>query len=172
MRVSLLFFIIFILSIISLDSLAQNHEVGLKLKGFSDFDFIYKKQKSEHLYKRINVGFGNLALGGISGNSIFILEAGLGIGNERRKEIADKLDFIRGWQYLLSGSISNGSLQMNNGGFNINVTGGAVAITPGMGYLLGLNYRMNERFSFGLEFIPSLNASFVFGGSSSGTLLI
>ncbi|MEM1216598.1 MAG: hypothetical protein AAGJ82_12975 [Bacteroidota bacterium] len=126
---------------------SATHEVGLRLTDLEDIGFIYKKQKAENRFTRFRVGSVNVNVQ----EDIFSLGLAAAIGFEKRKNIANKLSFIHGWEP---------SLFVSTTSVNDDVIS---SVTPGIGYVLGFQYDFSDNFYLSLESIPSLSASFQFG---------
>lgn len=118
-------------------------EIGIRMTGVSDFDFMYKKQKSENKYTRLRLLSASLSTGSFSSS----LSAGFACGKEKRKLIAKDFYLIKGWEFMGSTSIS-GSTTLSS--------------SIGVGYVLGFQYNINEKFIVNLETIPSLITSATF----------
>jgi hypothetical protein len=125
----------------------RTREVGLRLFGLDDFDFLYKKSLSANTYRRYRFFNGNLSFQDIDGSGFGSLSAGAAIGKETRSSLATSLRFARGPEYFFSAAVLVG-------GDNTQVR-----LQPGFGYVLGLQYNINERFYIGLETIPSISLS-------------
>ena len=126
----------------------QNHEIGLWTSNLSQFQVIYKKQKSENTFTRLRFASGKMSL--IDADP-FKLSVDLGFagGKEKRRPLSDKLYFVTGFDlacYLHS---------------SINANHPSISLTPGLGGILGCTYLANDKFLVGFEVIPS--ASFQFG---------
>ncbi len=146
-------------------------ELGIRFTGLKDFDFIYKKQLAENKYRRVRLVVIDLAG---SSNSNFSIGLGAGWGTEKRKDIGEKIQFIRGPEFGLSvlGTVNSGTSTIsleNFAGSDITFTnsGNLAVITGSFGYLLGFQYNVNEQFYVNVETIPSLQII----GVTSGTVL-
>ena len=137
---------------------SSEREIGLRLENLQNLDlgFVYKKGKGENKFKRfrlavLNLGYGNYG----DGNDRFALSFGLAIGVEKRKSIADRLQFVHGFEPALFAAYSTLNNQDN------------LQIRPTLGYVLGFQYNVSERFGINVETIPSLSASFQLGDNNS-----
>jgi len=124
------------------------HELGLRLFGLDDFDFVYKKGKAENRFTRFRLAIFDLRFNGIGneGRSNSAFNVGLAIGTERRKSIKNELLFIHGFEPSLRVGISNNSRDEVAMGVNL-----------GIGYVLGLQYDISEHFYANIELIPTVS---------------
>ena len=146
---TLLTIIILTLMSRSLFGQAENRELGIRLAGFQDFDFIYKKGREENKLTRYRLGFANLDFQNAINNQNFNLSLGFAIGAEERRSIAENLQFIHGLEPTLSLALST-----TDDIFNLR-------IRPGIGYVLGFQYNVSDKFYVNIETIPSLSTSFI-----------
>ncbi len=139
----------------SSDAENRKHEIGLRINGFDDlkdFDFIYKYQLKSNKYFRVrlasaNYNFQRSEIGGNSWN----YGVGLFVGLEHRKAIRkDRLFFIHGFQ----GGISYGHQSTGNQG--------NISISPSIGYMFGLHYKLSSRFYLNLETTPTISSGLQF----------
>lgn len=133
----------------SLFGQAENRELGIRLTGFQNFDFIYKKGIEENKLTRYRLGFANLGFQNTTNNKNFNFSLGFAIGVEKRRNIAENLQFIHGLEPTLSLALST-----NDDIFNL-------SIKPGIGYVLGFQYNVSDKFYVNIETIPSLSTSFI-----------
>ena len=128
----------------------QNREIGLHMSGLNDFNFIYKRQKEENKFARYRFLFTNLGYRGFEGDNSGNFNFGFGIaaGVEKRRSISEKLQFIHGWEPRLTLNLT-----ANSDNYFLN-------IRPAIGYVLGLQLDLSEKFYVGVETIPSLSAGF------------
>ena len=137
----------------------QQHEIGLRLSGLQDFDFIYKKQKAENKWKRYRFAFVNAGYNSSFSNDLISFGFGVGIGVEKRKSLNKNLFFIHGWEPRISlGYRQYKSNEPNNP----NPKRTNFDLRPGIGYVLGFHYQVSDKFHINLEAIPSINANFSF----------
>ncbi|MCB0847755.1 MAG: hypothetical protein KDE26_31095 [Bacteroidetes bacterium] len=123
-----------------------NRELGIRLSGLDNFDFIYKKGKKNNEFARFRFVFANVSVQG-SGSSISSnFGAGFAIGKEYRKTITPKFYFVHGFEPAFSFSVLN-----LGGPYRIN-------IRPSIGYVLGFQLNVLDNFYMNLETIPSLSA--------------
>ena len=80
----LLFFFVSINSYAQTEEQNSSKEVGIRLYGLNNFDFIYKKQKAENKYRRLRLISSNLSISDFKDFNTS-LSLGLTIGNEKRK---------------------------------------------------------------------------------------
>ncbi len=127
---------------------SKNQEIGFRTYNMSNFGFIYKKQKSDNTYSRLRFATGEF---GISKLDPFSGSISLGIagGQEKRRALSEKLDFITGFELMctLGSSLTGDNLSLS--------------LTPGIGAVLGVAYVASDKFIVGVETIPT--ASFKLG---------
>ncbi|MBY5957474.1 hypothetical protein KUV50_04955 [Membranicola marinus] len=122
-----------------------NRELGIRLTGLEDFDFVYKKENRIDQYYRHRLGLVNVGVTGNSNSSTWNLGLGYAFGIENRRAINEKLKFIHGLEPRVSfayGSVGN---QVNTWAYQI-----------GLGYVLGFQYDFAESFYVNIETIPAL----------------
>ncbi len=121
-------------------------EIGIRMNGLSDFDFIFKKQKAENKYRRMRLISANFSIPDFED---FTSSFGLGVtyGKEKRKPLNDNLSLINGWELI--------------GRFGVNMSEEDLSFTftPGIGYVLGFQYEINNKFIVNLETIPTLTTT-------------
>ncbi|MCY7329740.1 MAG: hypothetical protein LH618_14400, partial [Saprospiraceae bacterium] len=136
MRIKLLLSIAAVLFTASFSNLhaqtdGKKREVGVQFSGFNfdgftAFNALYRKQKSENVYRRIRATFGNISLL-TAGEGIVSFNAGLAIGREKRRTLDRKLEFYRGPEFSASLGLLAGE-----------VLNELATINLGFGYVLGL----------------------------------
>jgi hypothetical protein len=142
---------------------------GINFNGFTPFSGIYKKQLAENKYRRISGSFGNLQLDGVRSNVNFQFSAGLSVGVEKRKVVGKK------------------SLVYTAPEFNIGMSFGKSSnfdpywsISPGVSWVFGLQYDINEYWAlnfeggpgafFSFRQFPGNSLNFSIGGSFSSNI--
>lgn len=137
-------------SIISLSTFAQDstkvfskYELGLSLANLNDFGLMYKKHRKNNSFFRLSLASMNYSVINRSDDYIHNFSSSITIGREKRKEIHDNLYLVRGWDFL--GGISS--------------TAGVHNFGIGVGYVLGLQYNLNQKFALGLEATPSISGN-------------
>jgi hypothetical protein len=125
-------------------------EIGIRLWGLNDFDFIYKKQKKENRYTRIRFVTGDFTINDFK-NFNSALNLGLGFGKETHKPIHEHLSFIRGYEIIAS---AGNTIAQEQAFFYV---------SPGLGLVLGLQYDISQNFSLTLETIPGISTNINFG---------
>jgi len=131
-------------------SQTTTHELGLRLFGLDDFDFVYKKSKDENRFTRFRLavfdfGFNNINIDN-EDRSTSSFNVGLAIGTERRKEIKENFYFIHGFEPILGVGISNDIQDETRLGLNL-----------GIGYILGFQHDISEKFYANIELIPAIS---------------
>lgn len=137
------FFMAMVFTIFLHDIKAQEgyREIGLRLTDFNSLNFIYKKQLYENIYKRYRVVAGNFLIR-IKDEFLLNTNLGLAIGKEKRKDIAERLQFVHGWEPAVFA------------GFSKNDTDFVLSGNINLGYVLGFQYNASEKFVVSLEAIP------------------
>ncbi len=144
----LLLFCVVSAASLSAQETARTRELGLRLTGTDDFGFIYKKRLTDDRFRRYRFFSGQLGFTSIDGRNVGNLNVGAAIGKEQRTQVADRLDFIRGFEPFLSLSVQS----------TVDVF--LASITPGIGYVLGFQYNFAERFYLSIESIPSVSLTY------------
>ncbi len=140
-----------------------NHELGLRMSGLNNFNFIYKKQTAENRYLRYQIGNVNIDYSSSDilredpnfvedeeiSRSNLNSSIGFGLGFEKRRSITDKLMFIHGWIPSLGLDFSNRTVD----GENVDQRFG---VGLGIGYIIGFQMPLSDRFQISIETIPSL----------------
>lgn len=154
--------------------ITTTREIGVRTNSFNNFGLIYKKQIRENTYRRYRLAFGNINANFLRNNTLIGFSAGGAVGKEKRRSITDKLQFIYGTELIASiglTSSSSGTITVDNGnGGSTNYSGNKLLIvtpTVGIGFVLGAQYNVNQRWYVSAELIPSVSASGTFaqGGS-------
>ncbi len=124
-----------------------NRELGIRFSSLNNFDFIYKKQKEANKYIRHRVTLANLRYESLSIDDRVDVDLAYSVGVEKRKDIAEKLQFIHGFEPFASVSLR--------------VLGEAEAFFQvGVGYVLGFQYAVSDKFHLSIETIPRLAFNF------------
>lgn len=139
---------------------AQTKEVGLRLASFENFDFIYKKEKATNKLMRYRLGIANVGFLSQNDNESVSAQFGFAIGVENRNPINEEFYFIHGIEPYFSIALASSS---NNTTWNL---------LPGVGYVLGFQYNLNEKFYINLETIPSLNVGISLRDNSPDTYAV
>ena len=151
-KITLFLFLFFSLIQFSNAQTENNHEIGIRLSGLDDIDFIYKKYLEEDKLVRLrfaNLGFRHDRIPDNSNRTA--VSFGFAVGREKRKAINEKFDFVIGHEFQLSTNINNAG------------NGTTAQLRGGIGLVLGFNYEINQNFNVGLETIPSFSYSTTFG---------
>jgi len=146
-KISILF-VLFILVLMDQTTYAQDsprHEIGIRLTGLEDFDFVYKKEKQLNRFFRHRLGLVNLQASGNSNATTWSSGLGYAFGIENRKSINEKLLFIHGFEPRMAVDYSSFEGQAQNWAFQI-----------GIGYVLGFHYEFAEAFYVSIEAIPAV----------------
>lgn len=134
-------------------------EVGLRTTNFNDYGAVYKWQKSEGIFWRMTVATLNFRVDNEPGRA----SAGIGVmfGNEKRKLLADRTEFLQGIQYQVQSSYSDF--------FEIE-SALDFTVAAGVGWLLGLQYLISDKFNAGIEVVPSILARYRYSDNSFALL--
>ncbi len=145
-------------------------EIGLRTNGFNDLGFVYKKQKSENVYKRYRLAFGNLGLGIVNGSSLVNFSVGGAIGKEKRKSINDRFQVVYGTEFIPRLSIlhsSAGTANINDGTVGeVSVTGSNLTLLStslGLGFVLGAQYNISPKWYISAEIVATVSLNGTFG---------
>lgn len=144
-------FFFFLLIGFALSSQGQTKELGIRMTGLQNFDFIYKKEKEPNKYSRIRLGVANISFANIADENVGNLALGIAMGSERRKAINEKLNFYRGPEPFANLALS---VVADNTIF---------VVQGGLGYVLGFQYNFSEVFYLSAETIPSVSLRFSSG---------
>lgn len=128
---------------------------GINFDGFTSFNALYRKQKSENVYRRIRATFGNVGLLSNDDQTRVTFNAGIAIGREKRKTLDRKLEFYRGPEFRFGLGLS--ASDTDDGQIDFNAS---------FGYVLGLQHSFNDLWAINLETIPSVGASIGLGDDS------
>lgn len=127
----------------------QNYEVGLRATSINNIGLILKKERSNGDFMRYRLAFGNLNFNFVDNAQFVNLNLGAAIGFERRKVLNERLDFLFGPEPFIS-------LALVAGNGTIATT---TSLSAGLGYVVGLNYFLSQRFRVGLEVTPRASFS-------------
>ena len=131
----------------SVSSQEQNHEIGIRLSGINEFDFIYKKQKKPNKYIRYRLISTDIRFRKIEDGNRISFATGLAIGKEKRNKISDRLSFIHGLEPSLYFSLNKTDEETQTN------------YRPSIGYVLGFQYQI-KTFYVNVEAIPALSANY------------
>ena len=137
----------------------KKREIGVQFNGFTSFTGLYRKQKSENVYRRIRATFGNINFVRIEDEGFITFNAGIAIGREKRRMLDRQLEFYRGPEF--SASVSLLTFEGD----------GAGAFAVGFGYIFGLQHSFNELWAVHLEAVPLIGVGFATGRSLDEAIL-
>jgi hypothetical protein len=138
---------------------ANSREIGLRLWGLNDFDFIYKKQLSDNSYRRLRVALANVGFGITDEVNNYSIRAGVAWGKEHRRPVAEDLLWVHGWEPRFSFGFEMLSYR-DEGLPGVDQDTWELSVNPGIGYVLGFQYNVSDRFYVSLESIPSFGLNF------------
>lgn len=146
-------FIFLMLCFFTFQASAQDmsRELGIRFSGLENFDFIYKKSMDGMKYKRYRLAATNIRAN-INEDTQFSFNLAFAAGVEKRKNIANNLKFIHGWEPGIGLSVVAVDDDLLG---NINVS---------LGYVLGFQYDVSDKFYINVEAIPALSVATDFEG--------
>ncbi len=152
-----LFPILLLFAATGLSAQSNIRELGVRFSSLESFGLLYKRGLDDGRYRRYNFALFDLSLAALEGGTVGAFSVSASIGTEKRVSIAPSFKFAHGWQ--------------PGAGLSIVTTDGAGVITlsPSVGYLIGFQYHVSERFYFGVEAIPSISLGIVLGEISGAT---
>ena len=118
-------------------------EIGTRLQSFDNFGIVYKKQTYENRYTRYQAAFGEIGYAD-AGNGLFTTNFTFGMGWEKRVEVADDLQFVHGWSPGAGLGLATGSGLTR------------VTVNLSLGYILGAQYNISDKFYVSLETVPQI----------------
>ena len=124
---------------------SPNREIGIRLTGLEDFDFVYKKENRENRFFRHRLGSFNIWATGNDNVTLWNFGLGYAFGVENRTSINEKLKFIHGFEPGVA--ISYGVFEDKSNFWNYQLS---------LGYVLGFQYDFAESFYVNIETIPAL----------------
>lgn len=148
--------------IFSTSLFAQNdfREAGLSVGDNFNLAFVYKQQKAENRYISYDLLFARFGLISNSSNELSTVSLGLAVTFEKRKDIAEKVQFIHGWSPELSVGLASG-------GDNSTL----VTLGPALGYRLGFLYQFSDQFYASIQgrVLGRVNIALSNGDASTST---
>lgn len=145
-------------------------EIGLRTNGFNDLGFIYKKQKSENVYRRYRLAVGNLGVGVINNSGVINFSVSGAMGKEKRKAINDRFQVVYGTEFIPRLSVlhsSAGTASINDGtGGEVSVTGSNLTLLStslGIGFVIGAQYNISPKWYVSAEVVPTVSLNGTFG---------
>lgn len=159
LKIRFLLLAITLVSVITALQAQTSREIGLRLWGLNDFDFIYKKQLTDNTFRRIRVAVAEVGFGITDEVNNYNIRTGVAWGKENRRPVAEDLLWVHGWEPRISVGFEMFSYRDEGvpGGDSDNWT---LNVNPGIGYILGFQYNVSERFYVSLESIPSFGLNF------------
>lgn len=125
-----------------------NRELGIRLTGLEDFDFVYKKENRIDQYYRHRLGLFNIGFNDLGDERLWDFGLGYAFGIENRKAINKKLKFIHGFEPRVRFSYATNTFRSKGWNFQL-----------GLGYILGFQYDFADSFYVNIETIPALTYS-------------
>ncbi len=149
------------------DSIVHNREFCVKPNvSFTFFSFLLKKKIGSHTFRRISGGFGNAEFEWQKQNqqvqNTAIFSADFRLGREKRVLLDDNFWFCTGQEVSISPTFR---LLKNNSEQS------ASSISLGFGWIFGVYFNINSKWSVALETIPGFAARQTFvANEKSGSL--
>ena len=132
----------------TLQAQTRQHEIGVRAPGLDNFDFLYKRSAGANRFLRFRLLTVNSQYETTASEGLRIFNLGAAAGLEWRNGIADDFTFIHGPELSLAGSTRK------------NDNRDAWDLTARVGYVLGFNYLVSNKFVVGLEMIPRVSYRF------------
>jgi hypothetical protein len=133
----------------------RSYELGLRFSSLNQFGAMCKVQREDQRWRRYRLLAGS-AFAQVNSNSVWIADLSfrLATGTERRRPLADKLSFLHGWEWNAGFGFQSGT----------DLT--RITLSPGLNYVLGLQYACSPRLVASLETLPGayLDASWDLSG--------
>lgn len=123
----------------------SNREIGIRFSGLEDFDFVFKKGRSQDRYFRHRLGSLNIGVNDFGDERIWNFGLTYAFGIENRKAINEKLKFIYGFEPRVGFSYATNTFRSQGWSSHL-----------GLGYVLGFQYDFAESFYMNIETIPAL----------------
>lgn len=102
--------------------------------------FVYKIQKAENRYLSFDLLATNFGFISSDNNTISTFSSGLAVTFEKRNDLGEKVQFIRGWSPGINVSLL---LPQDNETLTL--------VSPSLGYRLGFLYQASEKFYISLQ---------------------
>lgn len=135
-------------------------ELGVRAMNINQIDLVYKKAKSDHKYLRYRMAYGGFEYQSALPMAMARGQLGLAIGLEKRRDIANRLQWVHGWEPAA------------HLGYFYDAQRGVGVFTAlaGIGYIVGFQYNFSPSFYVSAEVIPSIMANATLaGGNGSNT---
>lgn len=130
-------------------------EIGVQAGGLSDFGGVYKWEREDGAWHRLNAGLASITLQTREGFDNIDIGVSVGYGIEKRKQWGDNTQFLHGSIWSIGGDFDHRHFTQGSTELKIQ-TGSAHA---GLSFLVGIQYLASEKFSVGVEFLPGLIAT-------------
>lgn len=136
-------------------------EVGIQFNrldfdGGNSFSAIFKKKKREDTYRRIRFFTGSLLARATEDQFEWNIDAGIGLGREKRRALHSKLEFYQGPEFSAGLRVTS-FLEV----------GAQMIFTPGVNWVLGLQQHFNDQWALNVEVLPGM--SMLFYGNTNDT---
>lgn len=147
----------------------NNRVLGVRYAAPSSYGLIYKKQINEDKYLRLTAGrfssnvnrFTSPIIGNNSSEFRTSVSAGGALGFENRRSVTDKFNLISGFTI-----IANGAYQYTQ---SDTISFHSSAFQPGIGYLIGGQYFINDNLHIDIEMMPMMSVN-ITNSSGKGTI--
>lgn len=127
--------------------------LAIRTNGYNEFNLLYRKQKSDYTFHRMRVGLTDFAMD-LNYDDPIRTHQGVGAayGIEWREPATNRLSLMHGPEAnIFMGWGRTGSAKYRHS---------YVSNGLGIGYVLGAQYEIRDRFFIGVETIPGLSASY------------
>lgn len=138
-------------------------ELGLRFSGFNDFNLMYKKSKSDNIYRRHRFLISSFLFS--TRDNSFSSNIGYAFGKETRRSIKDDFGWYIGPEYRFS--ILYNSREINESDRSRQVT-----IQPSLGLVIGFYLDISDRIILSAEVIPAITAGYTGFTDADDTLMI
>ncbi len=150
--------LLFLLCFLTTQSFAQNgNEIGLKLNSLQNYSAVFKLKLKENRYFRLDAG----SLQATSSASRSNFRLNLELGWETRRRVTDKFSFISGPTLGVQPLVS---YQRISDRWDLD-------LAASVGFILGGQYWLNDKFYLSLETIPTLQFTHDFDSRRTNTAL-
>lgn len=122
-------------------------EMGFRLVGLNNIDFVFKKEKKPNKIVRYRIGFSQISFSSGALQTALSLNTSLSVGVEKRKELMNSTYFFNGWEPGLAINISSSNKH------------GVASLVPYLGYFVGFAHNFSDKFCINLEVVPRISTS-------------
>ncbi len=138
-------------------------EIGIRFSGFNDFNLMYKKSKSDNMYRRHRFLISSFSFS--TRDNSYSSNIGYAFGKETRRSIKDNFGWYIGPEYRFS--VLYNSRVINAPNITRQVT-----IQPSIGLVLGFFLDISDSIILSAEIIPAITAGYTSFTDAEDTLII